>query len=124
MTKEKDIEFVDVKAEQAEKAELKKNSIKGYINGSILGKKVFSKQLPFLIFCTVLIVCYIANKYHAEYTLRKTVKLQEELDELRAESIATAAELMFSSRQSQVFKMVQEQGLSLKESTVPPKMIK
>ena len=119
-----DKDFIDSKAEQADKTELKKSSIKGYFNGSILAKQSMSKQLPFLIFCTALIVCYIANKYHAEYTMRKTVKLQEELSEMRAESIATAAELMFLSRQSQVIKMVQEQGLGLKESTVPPKMIK
>ncbi len=123
--KEKDnIDFVDSKAEQAEKIELKKNSIKEYINGSFVAKQLFGKQLRFVVFCTILMVIYIANKFHAEYTLRNNVRLQDEVNELRAESITTAAELMFMSRQSQVFRMVQEQGLELKESRVPPKMIK
>lgn len=124
MKENDNIDFVDSKAEQAEKIELKKSSIKEYINGSFVAKQLFGRQLRFVVFCTILIIIYIANKFHAEYTLRNNVRLQDEVNELRAESIATAAELMFLSRQSQVFRMVQEQGLELKESRVPPKMIK
>jgi cell division protein FtsL len=124
MKEKEDKDFVDSKAEQADKIELKKSSIKEYINGSFVAKQLFGKQLRFVVFCTILMVIYIANKFHAEYTLRNNVRLQDEVNELRAESIATAAELMYLSRQSQVFRMVQEQGLELKESRVPPKMIK
>lgn len=106
--------------ENEEQKELQRNILKEVLTGRILSKQSFSKQLPFLVFCTFLAVIYIANKYHAEYTLRESTLLQEQLEELRAESITTASELMFESRQSQVFKMVQGSGLQLEESRVPP----
>ena len=80
--------------------------------------------MPFIIFLVGLGIVYIGNRYNAEHILRNTAKLQQELDELRAESITTASELMFASRQSQVIKAIEENHLGLKESTVPPKRIK
>lgn len=122
MTKEtENIEFENQKEEEKE---LRKYSVKEFITGSILAKADVRKQIPFLIFLTVLGFIYIANRYHAEKLMRDTSVLQQELDELRAESITTASELMFASRQSQVLKLVQENNLGLKESTEPPKRIK
>jgi hypothetical protein len=69
-------------------------------------------------------IVYIANRYHAEHVLRETLQLQIELQELRAESIATTSELMFISQQSQVLKMVKEKKLDLKEARIPPVRIK
>ncbi|HOU74339.1 MAG TPA: FtsL-like putative cell division protein, partial [Tenuifilum sp.] len=43
---------------------------------------------------------------------------------LRAESITTAAQYMSISRQSEVVKLVEEKGLGLIESRVPPKKLK
>lgn len=124
MAKEKEnknTEFVNEKEEQ----KVKKNySFKEVLTGSILAKKSVVNQLPFIIFIAVLGIIYIANRYHAEHLLRETVKMQEELDELRAESITVASELMFASRQSQVIKLVQENNLGLKEATIPPKRVK
>jgi hypothetical protein len=119
--KEKDIEFIDQKTEQND---IKKLSIKEYLNGSIIAKQFVGKQLVFVIFCFILAITYIANRFHAEYILRKTINLENEMNELRSESITTSSELMFSSRQSQVYKMVSEAGLELKESVVPPTKIK
>jgi len=114
-------EFINPKEEQKE---LNKYSIKELITGSVLKKKSIVKQLPFIIFIVVLAMIYIANRYHAEHLLRETAKLQEELNELRAESITVASELMFASRQSQVLKLVEENKLGLKESRTPPKRVK
>jgi hypothetical protein len=66
---------------------------------------------------------YIGNRYHAEKVLRQNLKLQNEIKELRAEKITTASELMYSSKQSEVLKMVKEKGLELEESFDPPKRI-
>jgi hypothetical protein len=124
MAKEKDkgnVEFVNDKEEQKEQ---KKYTVKEILTGSILAKKSVVNQLPFIIFIAFLGIIYIANRYQAESILRKTVKMQEELDELRAESITIASELMFASRQSQVIKLVQENNLGLKEATSPPKRVK
>ena len=124
MAKEKDkgsVEFINEKEEQKEQ---KKYTVKEVLTGSILAKKSVVNQLPFIIFIAFLGIIYIANRYQAESILRKTVKMQEELDELRAESITIASELMFASRQSQVIKLVHENNLGLKEATSPPKRVK
>jgi hypothetical protein len=122
VTKENEnIEFVN---STEEVKELRKYSIKGWLTGSVLAKASARKQIPFVIFLAFLAAAYIANRYHAERLMRNTMLLEQELDELRAESITTASELMFSSRQSQVLKLVEENNLGLKESRVPPKRIK
>jgi hypothetical protein len=122
MTTEKEnIEFINEKEEQKD---LKGYKLKDFINGNILVRENVVKQMPFITFIAVLAIFYIANSYHAQYMLRKSVQLQTELQELRAESIVTASELMFISRQSEVVKLVKEQRLELKESRVPPIKIK
>ncbi|MCX7986647.1 MAG: FtsL-like putative cell division protein [Bacteroidales bacterium] len=115
------IEFISSKQE---KAELKKFTFKQWISGSLLAQSSFRRQLPFLIFLSFLGFLYIGNRYHAEKLTRQMNMLQRELDELRAESINTAAELMFFCRQSQVQKRIDETGLGLREAVVPPAKIK
>ena len=48
------------------------------------------------------------------------MQLQTELKELRARAISTASELEFISRQSEVAKLVEKQGLELREAVEPP----
>ncbi len=122
MSKTKEnIEFESSKEEQKE---LKKYSLKELITGSILAKDTFRKQLSFIVFMAMLGFLYIASRYHAEKLTREINVLQNELDELRAESVTVASELMFSCRQSQVLNLIQDKQLGLKEPTEPPKRIK
>ncbi len=48
------------------------------------------------------------------------ISLEKELKELRFESITTASDLMYMSKQSEVVKRVEKEGLDLIESTEPP----
>jgi hypothetical protein len=122
MEENKDIkEFVDPKVESKEH---KKTSLKELIDGSIITRQTVAKQLPFILFISFLAVLYIGNRYHAEKIIRKIDKLQVEVQDLRAESIITASELMFISKQSEVLKMVNQKNLNLKESVEPPILIK
>ena len=117
---EERIEFIDQKKEQKE---IKKGFLKELLDGSLLTREVVVKQLPYIIFVTFLAVLYIGNRYHAEKVVRNTTELQNEIKELRAESISIAAELMDISRQSEVARLVDKKGLGLKESMEPPKKI-
>lgn len=122
MEENKDIqEFVDPKVESKEH---KKTSLKELIDGSIITRKAIAQQVPFILFISFLAVLYIGNRYHAEKIIRKIDKLQVEVQDLRAESIITASELMFISKQSEVLKLVDHQHLDIKESVEPPIMIK
>lgn len=121
MAKEQDVEFIDSKIENPEE---KRASIKELLDGTILTRKSIVKQLPFVLFLTFLAALYIGNRYHAEKVVRDLTKLQQEVKDLRAESITNAAELMFISKQSEVVKMVKAANLDLEESVKPPIKIK
>ena len=117
MKKNGNIEFVDQKIEQKE---IRKGSVWDVFDGSVLTRDKVVRQLPFALFITFLIILHIGNRYHSEKMIRETMKLQTELKELRARAISTASELEFISRQSEVVKLVEKQGLGLKEAVEPP----
>jgi hypothetical protein len=114
------IEFID------EKPEIKlpkKGLIKEWLDGSVLTREAVLRQLPFILFLTLLAFIYIGNRYHAEKLVRRANHLHRELRDLRAQAITTSAELMHISRQSEVLKLVRSKDLELKESMEPPKKI-
>jgi hypothetical protein len=63
---------------------------------------------------------YIGNRFHAEKITRETTRLSREVKDLKAEALSTSANLMSVSRQSEVFRMVRENGLGLEELKTPP----
>lgn len=120
---EQPVEFIE--EQQPPKSKDKKGvKVKDFLSGNILTHENISAQLPYVLFLVFLAVIYIANHYRYDRLMRNDQKVKTELKNLRAESITTAAELMFISKQSEVVKLVEEKGLELKESTVPPKKIK
>lgn len=58
-----------------------------------------------------------------EGDLRRISELTSEIKELRYESISTSAELMNMSKQSEVIRRVEAEGLNLKELTEPPRIL-
>lgn len=121
MKKSRNIEFID---ELQERSELKGiSSLKGLLGGSLLTRERVVRQLPFILFLTLLGFIYIGNRYHAEKLVRRNTRLREDVKELRAKAITTSAELMNLSQQSQVIKLIRDKGLGLKESVTPPKKI-
>ena len=116
----KNIDFID---EPADYREEKKFSAKNLIDGSVLTRNWVVNKVPFIMFLTFLAILYIANRYHAERVVRETVKMQREVKELRFESITTAADLMYISKQSEVARMVKEKKLGLEELVEPPSKI-
>lgn len=118
----KRVEFID---EKPSKKEAKKGGgLMDLLNGSLLNHNSVSNQLPYILFLAFLALFYIANRYRFEKIVRSSQAIQIEVKNLRAESITTAAQLMNISKQSQVVKELEERGIGLKESVVPPKKIK
>jgi hypothetical protein len=99
------------------------NPVRSFLDGTLLTREIVLKQLPFVIFITMLCMLYIANRYSAEKIVRKTQIIQSELKELRAEQISITSELMQLSQQSEVVKLVNQNELGLVESVEPPKTI-
>ena len=105
------------------KEELKETvgtSVKELLDGRILADKVIRRNIMFILFLTFLGIFYIANGYSTEKLYKKKVVMEREGRDLRFESITTAAQLMFISKQSEVKRRVNEEGLELEESKEPP----
>lgn len=113
----KNVEFVD---QNQEKKDYKKARFKDVLDGSLLTRDNVVGQLPFVLFLTLLLVIYIGNRYHAERVIRQSLRLQNELRELRARAISTASELEYMSNQTQVAKLVEQKNTGLKYSDQPP----
>ncbi len=94
--------------------------LKDLISGSTVTDKIILKNLGFILLLTLLGAIYIANRFHAEKITRETTRLQKEVKDLRSESLSVSADLMYASKQSEVFRLVREKELNLEELREPP----
>ncbi len=94
--------------------------IKELLSGSMVSEKIILKNLGYISLLVFLAAVYIGNRFHAEKITRESTKLQREVKDLRSESLSTSADLMYISKQSEVFSLVKERGLNLEELKTPP----
>lgn len=90
------------------------------LSGNMVTEKIILKNLWYIFLLTIMGAVYIANRFHAEKLTRETAKLQREVRDLRSESLSTSANLMYASKQSEVFRLVKERELGLEELHEPP----
>ena len=86
----------------------------------MVSEKLILKNIWYVMLITFLAAVYIGNRFHAEKITRESARLLREVKELRAESLATSTNLMYASKQSEIFRMVKEKGLNLEELKTPP----
>jgi hypothetical protein len=110
-------EFIPTKQEIRESS---KFSVKDLLGGNVLSKEVVTRQIPFLLFVTTVLLLYIFNQYRGESIMRQIMSLEKRVREMRAESVSTAFDLQEMSRQSEVSSLVLQQGLPLQEAKTPP----
>jgi len=94
--------------------------VKELLSGSMVSEKIILKNLGYISLITLLAAIYIGNRFHAEKITRESTRLQREVKDLRYEALSTSADLMYVSRQSEVFRLVREKGLNLEELKTPP----
>ncbi|MBQ2321111.1 MAG: hypothetical protein II375_00920 [Bacteroidales bacterium] len=95
--------------------------LKNLTNGRVSLPKGISPQ--FLLFVGGLIFIYITNRLDTERQLRRIDDLNAEIKEMRYEHITTQSQLMNMSKQSEVLRRVEVEGLELRELTEPPRII-
>lgn len=86
-------------------------------------KLPFNIRVSYLIFLVGLVFIYITNHLDVEKKLRTISDLKTEIKELRYEHTTTQSELMNMSKQSEVLRRIEADGLELKELTEPPRII-
>lgn len=94
--------------------------MKELLSGTIYSEKIVLRNLWYIIFLTILGAIYIGNRFHAEKITRESSRLTREVKDLKAEALSTSANLMFVSKQSEVYRTVREKGLGLEELKTPP----
>ena len=104
-------------------SDIKSSSLRDILNGDILTKRFFQKQYGLLIMISFLAFLYIDNRYYCETQLAKEIELKKKILDAKYESLTISAELMEISRQSNVMKAVNDNGLGLIENTTPPIVI-
>ncbi len=78
--------------------------------------------LPQILFLALLCLIYIGNRHYAEKKVRSISKMEEQVEDLRADYTTLKAEFMYASKQSEVAKRASEIGLE--ESKESPVLIK
>lgn len=111
------------KEQTIEKGSKKRRGVFGWIERAIKLDRLFEDGVPvfyfpYVLFIVVLGLFYIGNTHYADKTNRKIIKIEREVEDLRADYTTLKADYMFSSKQSEVAKEVKELGLV--ESQEPP----
>lgn len=100
------------------------NSVRKVMNilgGSFLVREQFTKQFPFMVYVTVLLMVIITNTYIAEERNREIVKNTKLLNDLHVEYIQVKSSIMQASKQSVLARKLGSIGL--KDPVEPLKRI-
>ncbi|WP_194776538.1 FtsL-like putative cell division protein [Pararhodonellum marinum] len=88
----------------------------------LLGEGIPVNLVPPFLYAACLALMYIWSNHRAENTIRKIEKVQQEVEDLRADVTTLEAEYMLSSKQSEVARKIEPLGLF--EIDQPPIKIK
>ena len=91
------------------------------MNGSFLTRESVLGNMPFILFISFLMICYITYGHFTEHTVQDLDRADRELKELRSEYITIKSRLEQKEQQSNVAQGIKD--LELKETTEPPRKI-
>jgi len=110
--------------QQKEKQEKRKKAKGGFmtiLGGRFLLREKFSKQFPFMVYITLLLMAIITNTYIAERKIRELTQDAHKLNDLQVDYVKVKSDIMEASKQSVLAKKLA--GTGLKEITEPLKRI-
>jgi len=97
-----------------------KSVLKGLISGTMISDSLILKDIKYSALILILGIIFIANRFSAERVEREIAVLEQEVRDMRAESLSVSADLGSVSRQSEITDLVKERGLGLEELREPP----
>ncbi|MCD8185364.1 MAG: ABC transporter permease [Rikenellaceae bacterium] len=112
-----------VKAQRARaKGSFRKKAGRFFVGGVLRTPKA-QRQLKFVFLIAVMMLAYIAYGYRTQILNRRYNRLNNQVKELRTRSLYFNEMRMKASRQSEILKALEEYGIELQESVVPPKVV-
>jgi len=113
-----------VKKVKGQKVKAKKNSYRTFINeifdGSFMTRDALRRNIKLILLIVACIFIYISNHYAVIMNLSEIDTLQKELTDVKYDALTISSELMRESRQSYVRDKVNERGIGLEDSKIPP----
>ncbi|MCP9610751.1 FtsL-like putative cell division protein [Coprobacter tertius] len=94
--------------------------IKSLFQGRFISNDFLIRQWKNILLIVFLILVYISNRYTCQQKIAEIGSLQKQLTDIRYEALTLSSELMGSSRQSQVKKLIETKGIPLEEAKQPP----
>lgn len=91
------------------------------LGGGFLVKEKFTKQFPFMVYITVLLMAIITNTYIAEERNRELTQTAKHLNDLQVEYVQVRSAIMEASKQSVLAKKLA--GTGMKEAIEPLRRI-
>jgi cell division protein FtsL len=99
----------------------KKGLLLKILQGDLLEKEVFQKNLLFLTFLAGIGIIYISFSYRTVNLVKQIERLEVELRELRSESISLKNQLRQTSRKFQIAQKLAATGMVIPKT--PPRVI-
>lgn len=94
--------------------------IQSWLNGEKLRSEKMKKQYPLLLLIAGLVFLYILAGYGAAKQQHRLTDLKKEMLDTKYEYMTISAELVKTTRQSQVTAELEQRGSRIKENTTPP----
>ncbi|MDR1414494.1 MAG: hypothetical protein LBI96_01675 [Odoribacteraceae bacterium] len=110
-------------AEEDERREIREavdETLRGLMNGKLIGERLLLKNIRFIGFLTLLVIIFILNRNEVEKMYRARAELIQKVKEARGEATSSAVKLTEISSRAEVTRRVQQAGLDLETSKDPP----
>jgi cell division protein FtsL len=98
----------------------RRSSILYFLSGGILKEKFVTNHTRMIVLISILLFLFISNRYTCLLKLREIGHLEEELQNIKNQSIDILSELTGNHRLSEIEDMVKKQGLGLESAQKPP----
>ncbi|MFC2322419.1 MAG: FtsL-like putative cell division protein [Tannerella forsythia] len=93
------------------------------LGGGILKEDFIVRHTKLIVLIVGLMLMFISNRYTCLLKLREIDKLQQELKDVKYESLAVSGQLIGNNRLSQIELLVRKKGLDLESPQTPPYII-
>ena len=87
--------------------------------GSVLTEDFFLRNMRFILVLVVVVILFISHRYTMLQGMSNVERLQQELKDVKYEALTISSSLTEASRQGEIEKRVEEEGLDLKVSNEP-----
>ena len=87
--------------------------------GSVLTEDFFLRNMRFILLVVVVVILFISHRYTMLQGMSNVERLQQELKDVKYEALTISSSLTEASRQGEIEKRVEEEGLDLKVSNEP-----